>query len=49
MNDVALVTFTVFGKPGPGGSKKGMASRSTGRIIVVDSGGKTTRSWSTLR
>lgn len=38
------VTFTVYGKPQPAGSKKGMLHPATGRVIVIDDA-KHSRPW----
>ena len=39
------IVFDVFGTPAPGGSKSAFRHRSTGRIVVVDAGGKRTKDW----
>ena len=39
------VVFDVVGTPAPGGSKSAFRHRSTGRIVVVDAGGKRTKDW----
>jgi len=37
--------FDVEGTPAPGGSKSAFRHRSTGRIVVVDAGGKRNKVW----
>lgn len=39
------IVFDVDGIPAPGGSKSAFRHRSTGRIVVVDAGGKRTKDW----
>lgn len=39
------VWFDVDGTPAPGGSKNAFRNRCTGRIVVVDAGGKRNRDW----
>lgn len=39
------VWFDVEGTPAPGGSKSAFRHRGTGRIVVVDAGGKRTKDW----
>ena len=39
------VSFFVLGTPKPGGSKKAIHHKTTGRIIVMDDGGKATKDW----
>ena len=39
------VWFDVEGMPAPGGSKNAFRHRSTGRIVVVDAGGKRNKDW----
>jgi Holliday junction resolvase RusA-like endonuclease len=39
------IVFDVVGTPAPGGSKSAFRHRSTGRIVVVDAGGKRTKDW----
>lgn len=38
-------TFRVDGVPAPGGSKRAFPHRTTGRMMVVDAGGKKTKEW----
>lgn len=39
------VTIIVRGTPSPGGSKSAFALKGSGRIVVVDAGGKRTKAW----
>jgi Holliday junction resolvase RusA-like endonuclease len=39
------ICFDVIGVPAPGGSKSAFRHRSTGRIVVVDAGGKRNKEW----
>lgn len=45
MERAERVWFDVFGTPAPGGSKNAFRHRHTGRIVVVDAGGKRTKDW----
>ena len=42
------IHFVAFGLPSPGGSKNAFRNPHTGRIVVVDAGGKKTRTWRTV-
>ena len=39
------IVFDVVGTPAPGGSKSAFPNRRTGRIMIVDAGGKRTKEW----
>ena len=39
------VTFVALGVPGPSGSKRALRHRYTGKIVLIDSGGKRTKAW----
>lgn len=45
MAAVEMINFVAFGLPSPGGSKSAFRNPRTGRIVVVDAGGKKTRTW----
>ena len=45
MKTANRVWFDVVGMPAPGGSKSAFRHRSTGRIVVVDAGGKRNKDW----
>ena len=40
-----MINFVALGLPSPGGSKSAFRNPRTGRIVVVDAGGKKTRTW----
>lgn len=42
------ICFDVEGMPAPGGSKSAFRHRHTGRIVVVDAGGKRNKQWRAL-
>lgn len=48
MASVKILNFVAFGLPSPGGSKNAFRNPHTGRIVVVDAGGKKTRTWRTV-
>jgi Holliday junction resolvase RusA-like endonuclease len=43
-----ILNFVAFGLPSPGGSKSAFRNPRTGKIVVVDAGGKKTRTWRTV-
>ena len=43
-----MLNFVAFGLPSPGGSKSAFRNPRTGKIVVVDAGGKKTRTWRTV-
>ena len=47
MAAVEMLNFVAFGLPSPGGSKSAFRNPRTGKIVVVDAGGKKTRTWRT--
>ena len=48
MAAVDMLNFVAFGLPSPGGSKSAFRNPRTGKIVVVDAGGKKTRTWRTV-
>ena len=48
MTQLEFVSFVALGLPSPSGSKSAFRHRHTGRIVVVDSGGKKTKAWRTV-
>ena len=48
MAAVEMLNFVAFGLPSPGGSKSAFRNPRTGKIVVVDAGGKKTRTWRTV-
>lgn len=40
-----MISFNVEGVPSPGGSKRGLHHRWTGRIVLIDCGGARTKAW----
>jgi Holliday junction resolvase RusA-like endonuclease len=45
---MSIVSFNALGLPAPGGSKKAFRHRHTGKIVVVDAGGKRTKAWRSI-
>ena len=43
-----VVSFVALGIPSPGGSKSAFRNPRTGRIVVVDAGGKKTKVWRSI-
>lgn len=45
MTKLEMINFVALGLPSPGGSKNAFFHKKTGRIVVVDAGGKKTKKW----